>query len=130
MTDDSGRVVERVRISSSGVQITTRGGKGVSVVTDTLGHGPIVVDEGTGLVRFLSDAVVRRGEHVDGDVVAIFGNVHVVGQITGAAVAVFGSVTIDTCGSVGGDAVAVIGGQHSRGQVSGSEVAVLGSVEL
>ena len=58
VTDDSGRVVERVRITSSGVQITTRGGRGVSVVTDTLGHGPLVVDEGTGMVRFLSDAEV------------------------------------------------------------------------
>lgn len=130
VTDDSGRVVERVRITSSGVQITTRGGRGVSVVTDTLGHGPLVVDEGTGMVRFLSDAEVRRGDHVDGDVVAIFGNVHVAGQVTGAAVAVFGSVVIDTSGTVGGDAVAVLGGQHSSGQVSGSEVAVLGSVEL
>ncbi len=130
VTDDSGRVVERVRITSSGVQITTRGGKGVNVVTDTIGHGSIVVEEGTGMVRFLSDAEVRHGDHVDGDVVAIFGNVHVAGQVTGDAVAVFGSVTIDTSAAVGGDAIAVLGGQHSSGQVSGSEVAVLGSVEL
>lgn len=130
VTDDSGRTVERIRITSSGVTVTTRGGHGTTVISDTLGRGPILTEEGTGTVRFLSDAVVRRGEHVDGDVVAIFGNVRVEGQVTGAAVAIFGSVTIDTSGSVGGDAVAVLGGQRSGGTVSGDEVAVLGSVEL
>jgi hypothetical protein len=130
VTDDSGRVVERVRITSSGVAITSRGRHGDSSVVDTIGRGPIVLDEGTGMVRFLSDVEVRHGDHVDGDVVAIFGNVHVAGQVTGAAVAVFGSVVIDTSGTVGGDAVAVLGGQRSAGQVSGDEVAVLGSLEL
>jgi hypothetical protein len=126
----NGRVVERVRIGPEGMTVTTRSGRDSVLSFDSLGKGPIVVDEGTGLVRFLSDAEVKRGEHVAGDVVAIFGNVHVAGQVTGAAVAVFGSVTIDTSGTVGGDAVAVVGNQHSSGQVSGSEVAVLGSVEL
>ena len=130
VTDDSGRVVERVRISSKGVEVTTRGGSSVRVDGDTLGHGPIVVDEGTGMVRFLSDAEVRGGDHVDGDVVAIFGNVHVAGHVSGAAVAVFGRVTVDTSGTVGGDAVSVLGGQKSAGEVSGDEVAVFGSLQL
>jgi cytoskeletal protein CcmA (bactofilin family) len=130
VTDDSGRVVEHIRISSSGVAITRRGGHDTTLVTDAIGQGPIVVGDGEGTVRFLSDAVVRRGEQLDGDVVAIFGSVRVSGHVTGAAVAVFGSVVIDTTGSVGGDAVAVLGSQHSAGQVSGDEVAVLGSVDL
>jgi hypothetical protein len=113
-----------VRITSGDADSTSDGGE------DTLGQGPLVVDEGNGMVRFLSDATVRAGDRLDGDVVAIFGNVTVNGHVTGSAVAVFGSVRMGPGSSVGGDAVAVFGTDRSSGEVAGSEVAVLGSVEL
>ena len=72
----------------------------------------------------------RPGERVDGDVVAIFGNVHVAGTVTGSAVAIFGRVELEPGAIVGGDAVAVIGSQRCAGQVTGTEVAVLGSLDL
>jgi hypothetical protein len=125
-----GRVVERVRIGPEGVTITTRGGRDSIIDADSLGVGPIVVDDSNSKVRLMSDVTVKPGERVDGDAVAIFGNVRVSGTLTGSAVAVFGSVTIDPGASVGEDAVAVMGTQHSSGGVGGSEVAVLGSVDL
>jgi hypothetical protein len=109
----------------------TSGARADSAAEDTLGSGPILVhdDEG-GMVRFLSDARVPKGTHFDGDVVAIFGDVRIDGEITGSAVAVFGHVDIAPGAAVHGDAVAVLGGEHSGGQVSGSSVAVLGSLKL
>ncbi len=124
-----GRVVERVVIDDHGVTVSTSNGDSL-VAGDSLGHGALVIDEGNGIVRFLSDARVKPGDHVDGDVVAILGNVHVAGEVTGSAVAVFGRVEIEKGGSVGGDAVAVFGGLKHAGVASGSTVAVLGGVDL
>ena len=114
------------------VKIHSGGANGDVVIgDDTLGHGALVVDDDTnGMVRFLADAHVKPGDHFDGDVVAIFGDVKVEGQVTGSAVAVFGHVDIARGGTVGGDAVAVGGSQESAGHVRGAEVAVLGSLKL
>jgi hypothetical protein len=99
--------------------------------SDTLGHGAIVVDDDSGgMVRFLADARVRPGEHFDGDVVAIFGNVTIEGDVTGSAVAVFGHVVVAPKAGVDGDAVAVLGSSHVGGHVGGAAVAVLGSLGL
>lgn len=124
--------------SSNGARARSqlRGRPGTVVVdaragrADTLGRGAVVVDEGNGIVRVMSDAHVRRGEHLEGDLVSIFGNVLVEGDVSGSAVAVFGHVTLAPGATVGGDAVAVVGGQRSAGRVEGAEVAVLGSVDL
>ena len=126
--DDSGRA-RHLHLTGGGLRIergTARADSGV----DSLGTGALVIDEGSGMVRFLSDAHVKEGEHVDGDVVAIFGSVRVDGSVTGSAVAIFGNVDVGPRGSVGDAAVAVCGSQHNAGQVTGAEVAVLGSLEL
>lgn len=121
---------------AGGVHVSGRGvvvGRNADVVigSDTLGHGALVVDDGTnGLVRVLTDAHVRAGEHFEGDVVSIFGNVKIEGQVAGAAVAVFGHVDVAPGAAVGGDAVAVFGGLSSAGSVSGDAVAVFGSNRL
>jgi len=79
-------------------------------------------DNGKGIVRLFSDAVVYPGEHVDGDVVAVFGSVRVEGEVEGSAVAVFGSMDLRRGALVNGDAVAVGGvlregdGSRVRGQ--------------
>jgi hypothetical protein len=67
-----------------------------------------------GLVRVFANADVPAGTHIDGDVVAVFGSVHIAGQVTGSTVAVFGRVTIDSTARVDGDAVAVGGGVDAR----------------
>ena len=121
--------VRHLRLGRHGVRAESTDADSVRDA-DSLGHGSIVIDEGDGMVRFLADAHVREGEHVDGDVVAIFGSVRVDGSISGSAVAVFGNVEVGPHGSVGDAAVAVCGSQRSAGQVTGSQVAVLGSVDL
>jgi hypothetical protein len=110
--DDSGQTVRRVRITSGGVTVDRSvGGDGAGIViADSLGDGAVIVDSGAGMVRLFSDARIGADEHLDGDVVAVFGSAHVAGHVTGSVVAVFGSIDFEPGASVGGDAVAVGGG--------------------
>jgi hypothetical protein len=117
---DSGRVIKRVMIDQGGVRVD-RGGTRRSITIndryrDSVGPsvrimGPVVIvdGEGDGLVRVFSDAEVKPGEHVEGDVVAVFGSVSVSGQVAGNVVSVFGNVTLEPGATVDGDAVAVGG---------------------
>lgn len=123
----------RVTVGPNGVVVTDAGDGGrVSITTDadSFGAGAIVVDEGSGIVRFMSDAEVKAGERVDGDVVALAGNVKVAGEVSGAVVSVFGSITLDRSAKVDGDAVSVLGGLRSAGEITGSAVSVLGGFRL
>src|SRR5439155_22127402 len=74
-------------------------------------NGPVIQVDGdeSDMVRVLSDAEVPRGQRVEGDVVAVLGSVVVHGEVTGSAVAVRGSVTLDSTARVGQDAGAVGG---------------------
>lgn len=87
----------------------------------------IVIDDdgGTGMVRLFSDARVHAGDHLKGDVVAVFGSVDVEGEVDGSAVAVFGSVRLgpnarisDGAVAVGGELVAAEGSQVRGESVS------------
>ncbi len=122
--DDTGHTTSRVHVSGSGV-VVERSGERV-VVGDSSGASTLVVDSGAGMVRLFSDARVPRGERLDGDVVAVFGSVHVAGHVTGSAVAVFGSVDFEPGASVDGDAVAVGGVVEDREgvRVSGQTVSI------
>lgn len=125
---DSGEVVRRVRISADGVTVdrdVNGDGNGV-VIADSTGGGAVIVDSGAGMVRLFSDARVPAGEHVDGDVVAVFGSAHVAGDVSGSVVAVFGSVDFEPGASVGGDAVAVGGAvEDSEGvRIQGQTVSI------
>lgn len=127
--DDSGKTVRRVHISSSGVTVdrTVSGDGGGVASPDSLDDGgALVVDSGAGMVRLFSDARVGAGEHLDGDVVAVFGSAHVAGDVTGSVVAVFGSIDFEPGASVGGDAVAVGGSvEDSEGvRIEGQTVSV------
>ncbi len=121
--NDSGKVVRSVHISGDGVTVE-RGG----VVSDSASwdDGSVVVDNGAGMVRLFSDARVQRGDRLDGDVVAVFGSVHVAGHVTGSVVAVFGSVDFEPGASVEGDAVAVGGTVQDRDgvRVGGQTVSI------
>ena len=113
----------RVDVNGSNVSVTPAGSE--SSQSGGSGDG-LVIDDGAGLVRIFSDANVAHGQHIDGDVVAVFGSVHVAGSVSGNTVAVFGSVTLDSSATVNGDAVAVGGGLDSRegAKVSGQSVSV------
>ncbi|MFN8589736.1 MAG: hypothetical protein U0704_18260, partial [Candidatus Eisenbacteria bacterium] len=127
---DSTRDDARVSIGPDGIQVTRAGDKAhISITTDSdsFGSGAILVDDGSGVVRFLSDVEVKPGERVDGDVVALGGNAKIAGEVTGSVVAVLGSVQLENTAKVGGDAVAVLGGFRSAGEVVGSAVAVFGN---
>jgi len=126
MLDDSGHVVKHVRISDGGITIVrsaddSMSGHGI-VIADSMSNGTLIVDNGAGMVRLFSDARVKAGDRVEGDVVAVFGSVHIAGEVTGSAVAVFGSIDFERGASVNGDAVAVGGsvsdteGAHVGGQ--------------
>lgn len=130
---DSG-VVSRVTVDAAGVKITTDTSDPhstrISTDVDSFGTGALIVDDGTGVVRFLSNAEVKAGERIDGDVVAIGGNCKVSGTVTGSVVAVLGSVAVERGARVEGDAVAVLGSMRSAGEIVGNSVAVLGGSKL
>jgi hypothetical protein len=110
---------KRIEIDKHGITISRADADSDSAGTSTridvggdFEAGPIVVrdrNNGNGIVRLFSDAVVYSGEHVDGDVVAVFGSVRVEGEVEGSTVAVFGSVDLRRGAVVHGDAVAVGG---------------------
>lgn len=116
---DGGR--HRVRIGRMRVE-DSRSGKRVQVGVP----GIRVEGEGAGLVRVFADAEVPAGNHVDGDVVAVFGSVTVAGQVSGSVVAVLGNVRLAPGAVVNGDAVAVGGSleQPAGAMVTGQSVSL------
>ena len=95
------------------------------------GHGITVDVDESGMVRMFSDAEVHAGERIEGDVVAVFGDVVVEGQVTGNAVSVFGSVRLEPGARIEGDAVAVGGVlDQPQGATVGGESVSLGFLPL
>lgn len=84
---------------------------------------------GSDAVRVGTSVVVEKGVTAR-DATSVMGNVRVRGHVTGDAVAVLGTVTIEPGGRVDGDAVAVAGSVtiEPGGRVDGDAVAVAGSV--
>ena len=136
--DDAGQKrVERVQIDSRGVVITREGGDSTTWSSDSgmSFHADVDLGDvkysGAGIVRLFSDARVNDGESIDGDVVAVFGDVHVNGNINGSAVAVFGSVILAPGAHITQDAVAVGGQLESpTGSVVGGESVSVGFLPL
>lgn len=131
VTRDDGKVTKKIEVDGKTVTITaTADGSDSSTITlrGEVDAGAIVVrdGDGTGIVRLFSDAEVRRGERVTGDVVAVFGSLRVDGEVTGSAVAVFGTVDLGPEALVRGDAVAVGGGLREApgAKVTGQTVQV------
>jgi hypothetical protein len=63
-------------------------------------------------VRIFGDVTVRQGEEVTGQAVAVFGSVHVDGEVGDQVVAVLGSVDLGDNAVVRGDVVSVGGRVH------------------
>jgi hypothetical protein len=79
-----------------------------------------------GVFKFGSDIVVEEDEEIDGDVVALGGNIQIKGSVTGNVVAIGGDVDVFSTGLVEGDAVSIGGHVTKRGQaeVRGEKVSV------
>jgi len=78
------------------------------------------------LVRFGEDIEIAADKVVEGDVVAIGGNITVYGRVRGDAVAVGGAVRVKGAGAVEGDAVSMGGGVSTTdsASVGGSNVSI------
>jgi len=125
-----------IHVGSGGVTIThadstvesVEDGEDVKVHRDILRKGVEIDldDKGEGIVRMFSDASIPEGHRVSGDVVAIFGDVEVRGEVTGNAVAVLGSVRVLPGASIDGDAVSVGGrlDQSEGSNVGGQTVSI------
>jgi hypothetical protein len=81
---------------------------------------------GEGIFRMGSDVVVGEDESIEGDVVALWGNVTVKGAVSGDAVSIGGDVDIYPTGVVEGNAVSVGGSvtKQSGAVVEGEKVSV------
>jgi len=69
-------------------------------------------DDTNSIVRMGEDIVIEAGQVIPGDVVAIGGNVKVLGRVKGNAIAIGGSLDLEGDGVVEGDAVSLGGGVH------------------
>jgi hypothetical protein len=115
-------VVNEVRIDDDGVMVGEQHRDYGYGRSDRRGAEII----GEDMIRFADNIVIEEDEIVEGDVVAILGDVVVYGVIEGDVVAVGGSVTVGPRGEVDGDAVAVGGQLHKEpgGIVHGETVSV------
>ncbi|HDP98235.1 MAG TPA: hypothetical protein ENN22_03510, partial [bacterium] len=65
--------------------------------------------KGDDIVRFWGDVTIEPDEMIRGSVVALRGNVHIKGEIDGDIVAIFGDIELDSLAQVDGDVVSVGG---------------------
>ena len=86
----------------------------------------------TGVVRFFEDIVIDEDEFVDGDVVAMGGDITNLGHVSGDVVSMGGDVTIGESAVVEGDVVSLGGTTEIRdgADVRGDAVGVWGSLDV
>lgn len=98
----------------------------LSVAAMMVNPGQVCAD-----VMWGQDVIVRAGESID-EAVSLGANVIVYGKVDGDAVAVMGEVHIEPGGSVDGDVVSVLGGTKVGRdcEIDGDVVSVLGSTCL
>ncbi len=117
-----------IRHADSTVDSVSGDGVNVRIHGDVMKKGlHLDIDEGqTGIVRMFSDVTIPADQHVSGDVVALFGNITVKGEVAGSVVAVMGAVRLDPGARVRGDAVSVgaMVDQSDGADVSGQTVSV------
>lgn len=81
------------------------------------------------IVRIFGNIEVEEGQVIHGDVVAIFGNVKIDGEVFGNVVTVFGNTTVSSTGKVWEDTVTVVGNMVTEegSTITGSKVNVIGT---
>jgi hypothetical protein len=122
-TDAGDSVIQEIRIDDDGVVVDDdwrrehRGYGGREMRTRVLGED---------IVRFGDDVVIEENEIVEGDAVAIMGDVIVKGLVEGDAVAVGGALMIGPRGEIDGDGVAIGGGvtKEPGARVRGETVSI------
>lgn len=89
---------------------------------------PLPADDSGNVVRFGSDIVIRQGQTVLGDVVAMGGDVTVDGHVEGEVVAMGGDVFLGPTGRVDGQVVTLGGQLHEKpgSHVGGQRVTARG----
>ncbi len=119
-SSDTSKTASRVTISRDGIRIESSGGTieesaepeklgdKVTIDVDTDRDGKYGPGRGE-IVSFFRDVNVPPGRTVHGEVVSLFGNVRVEGEVIGDVVAVFGSIQLGDSARVGGDVVAIGG---------------------
>ncbi len=124
-------VLDEGRIKIGDTEIDLRGLEGLEALDRLSRIRPRVrvsprIHTGEGVFRMGSDVVVEEDESIDGDVVALWGNVEVKGAVSGDAVAIGGDVDVYPTGIVEGSAVSVGGSVTKRGGaiVEGEKVSV------
>ncbi len=119
-TPDS--VVTEVQIDDEGIRV---GQSKLETHETSRAEGKVTVI-GEDVVRIGDDVFVDKDEVIEGDVVAIFGDVICEGTIEGDAVSVGGSIDVSESGEIKGDAVAVLGmvTKEPGGMVRGQTVSV------
>jgi hypothetical protein len=118
--------VTEIRIGEEGISVRTQEGKELKIDFEQLKNLEIPQIETTSierskkaytvnhdLVKTGRDIVVEEDEEVDGDVVAVGGDVTVKGNVTGSVVAVGGDILVASTGVIEGDA-ASIGGKIKK----------------
>ncbi len=125
-----GRATE-VHIGSEGITIV-RGGRGKASTRiyldrdklSKLGSLQSPESEGGGIVKFGEDITIEEGEVVNGDVVAIGGNIRIAGTVVGDVSAVGGDVIAESTAVIRGDAVSVGGKvvKEPGAQIRGSRI--------
>lgn len=91
-------------------------------------RSPAVAGVNRGVIfRLKSDIHVPAGQSAD-NVVAIFGNIVVDGEVHDETVAVFGDITVN--GRTNSETVAVMGDLNVEGRVNGDAIAVMGRLNL
>lgn len=123
----SQHTIARKRSRGARVDITTE--EGDTTARITVRHGRDIDVDVTGedeptLVRFGEDIVIAEDEDIAGSVVAVGGNVEVLGRVRGNVVAVGGEVRVRPGAYVDGDVVSMGGGIRKApgGRIEGSDI--------
>jgi hypothetical protein len=118
-------VVREVIITRDGISIDAKSGNVVGRIEDYSGGDRITVDLDIGddepvirmhrrggpgeIVSFFRNVEIPAEKVVNGEVVALFGDVRINGEVHGDVVAVMGTITLGDSARIGGDVVAIGG---------------------
>jgi hypothetical protein len=123
MADDEDDTVKQIDIGEDGVVITDEDGDTMRLDWD---EAVGIETLGEDVVRMGNDVHVPEDQVVEGDVVAIMGDVRVDGYVEGDAVAVGGSLFLGPRGRIDGDGVSVGGTVEKDGGVIRGETVSIG----
>lgn len=121
--DDDDNTVKHIEIGDEGVTITDEGGDKMELDWD---EGVNIETIGEDVIRIGNDVHVPEDQVVEGDAVAIMGDVRVDGYVEGDAVAVGGTLIVGPGGRIEGDGVSVGGSVQKEGGVIRGETVSVG----